>query len=147
MASLNKAILIGNLTADPELKTTQSGVSVATFTIAVQRRFAKDGQQTADFINIVAWRQTAEFVCKYFEKGKPILICGSIQTRTWTDNSNQKRYATEVVADEAGFVESAGGNTSADAQNHNAQANGAPSFNNAGAAKFEDVGDDDNLPF
>ena len=109
MASLNKVMLIGNLTADPELKTTQTGISVTTFTIAVQRRFARqqaEGQQTADFVNIVAWRQSAEFVCKYFAKGRPILVCGSIQTRTWTDQANQKRYVTEVVADEVGFVDS-----------------------------------------
>ena len=75
MASLNKVMLIGNLTADPELKTTQTGISVTTFTIAVQRRFARqqaEGQQTADFINIRAWRQNAEFVCKYFAKGRQI---------------------------------------------------------------------------
>ena len=97
MASLNKVMLIGNLTADPELKTTQSGISVTTFTIAVQRRVARqqaEGQQTADFISIVAWRQSAEFVCKYFKKGRPILVCGSIQTRTWTDNQNQKQIGS-----------------------------------------------------
>ena len=110
MATFNKAILIGNLVADPELKQTPQGTSCCRFRIAVQRRFAKNneqGQPTADFIDIIAWRQTAEFVCKYFRKGKPILVCGAIQTRTWTDPQGGKRYATEVVADEISFVESA----------------------------------------
>lgn len=108
MASLNKAVLIGYLTADPAVKKTQSDISVASFTIAVNRNFrgknAQDGQPTADFINIVAWRQTADFVSKYFKKGSAILVCGSIQTRNYTDNNGNKRYVTEVVADEVGFV-------------------------------------------
>jgi len=150
MASLNKVMLIGNLTADPELKTTQSGIAVTTFSIAVQRRFAKqqaEGQQTADFINIVAWRQSAEFVCKYFSKGRPILVCGSIQTRTWTDQTNTKRYVTEVVADEVGFVDSKPQDGGASGSSMRSENLGTPSFNNAGASKFEEVTDDDNLPF
>ena len=104
MASFNKVILIGNMTADPELKQTTGGISVCSFTIAVNRRFAKadQGQQNVDFINIVTWRQQAEFVSRYFKKGSSIVICGSIQTRSWTDDKGQKRYATEVVAEEAG---------------------------------------------
>ena len=87
MASLNKAILIGHLVADPELKQTQTGVSVCSFRIGVTRRFKNaDGQYQSDFIDIVTWRQTAEFVTKYFRKGKPICVVGSIQTRTWTDS-------------------------------------------------------------
>lgn len=107
MAGFNKVILIGNLVADPELKQTQNGVSVTSFRIAVGRKFrsAGEAQPQADFIDIVAWRQTAEFVTKYFTKGKPILVCGALQTRTWTDQNNQKRYSTEVVADEVSFVE------------------------------------------
>ena len=108
MASLNKVILIGYLTADPTIKKTQSEISVSSFTIAVNRQFksksSQEDQQTADFINIVAWRQTAEFVSKYFKKGSPIIVCGSIQTRNYTDNQGNKRYVTEVVADEVGFV-------------------------------------------
>lgn len=106
MASFNKVILIGNLVADPELKQTQSGIPVTSFRIAVGRRFAKqtDAQQ-ADFIDIVCWRQTAEFVTRYFSKGKSILVCGSLQSRSWTDQNGNKRYATEVVADEVSFVE------------------------------------------
>lgn len=105
MASFNKVILIGNMTADPELKQTTSGLSVCSFSIAVNRKTKnQDGNNECDFINVVAWRQTAEFVAKYFKKGNPILVCGQLQTRTWTDTSNNKRYATEVVADEISFV-------------------------------------------
>ena len=106
MASFNKVILIGNLTAHPELKQTASGLSVCSFNIAVNRRTSKDGEQSCDFITIVTWRQTAEFVAKYFTKGKPILVCGQLQVRTWTDNQGNKRTATDVVADEVSFVSS-----------------------------------------
>lgn len=104
---MNKAILVGRLTADPELKATANGVSVCSFTVAVNRRFARAGEERkADFINCVAWRQTAEFICNYFAKGRMIGIVGSIQTRDWTDADGRKRYATEVIADEAYFTES-----------------------------------------
>ena len=140
MASLNKVILIGNMTCDPELKTTQSGISTTRFTIAVQRRFAskQEGQPTADFINIVAWRQTAEFVCKYFNKGKPILVCGAIQVRDYTDKDGNKRYVTEVVADEVGFVESKNSENAAPSAHE-------PAF--TAPAQFEEVTDDEELPF
>ncbi len=146
MASFNKAILIGNLTADPELKQTQSGISVVTFTIAVNRRFqsknAVEGQQTADFISIVAWRQTAEFVSRYFKKGKPILVCGSIQSRSYTDNQGNKRVVTEVVADEVSFVESR------QASDERAVQPGSTYVPDAYTQpKFEDVSEQDGLPF
>ena len=113
--AFNKVILIGNMTADPELKQTQGGTSVCSFSIAVNRRFSKEGEQACDFINIVTWRQQAEFVARYFKKGKPILVCGSLQTRTWTDKQGEKRYATEVIADEVTFV---GSNDSGDGKNN-----------------------------
>ncbi len=103
---MNKVILIGRLTRDPELRTTASNISVCSFTVAVDRRFKSEGQPTADFINVIAWRQTAEFVSKYFSKGSKIVISGSIQTRQWDDKDGQRRYATEVVADEVEFGES-----------------------------------------
>lgn len=104
---MNKTILVGRLTADPELKATTSGVSVCSFTVAVNRRFARAGEERkADFINCVAWRQTAEFICNYFAKGRMIGLVGSIQTRDWTDADGRKRYATEVIVDEAYFTES-----------------------------------------
>lgn len=98
----NKAILIGRLVADPEMKTTQNGVSVTSFRIAVDRAFAKE--RKADFFSITCWRQQAEFVCKYFAKGKPIGIEGSIQNRDYTDKDGNKRTATEIVADRVFFV-------------------------------------------
>ena len=106
--NLNKSIISGRLTADPELKSTPSGISVTSFTVAVNRSYrAKNGEQPqADFINVTAWRQTAEFITRHFRKSSSICIVGSIQTRSYTDKQGQKRYATEVVADEAYFVDS-----------------------------------------
>ena len=106
MASLNKVVLIGHLTGNPELKSTPGGISVATFSIGVTRKYTKQGEQPqTDFIDIVAWRSTAEFINRYFKKGQAICICGSLQTRSWTAQDGTKRYATEVIADEATFVE------------------------------------------
>lgn len=139
MASLNKVILIGNLTADPEVKQTQSGLSVVSFTVAVNRRTGKDAEQKTDFINIVAWRKTAEFVGQYFKKGKPILVCGAIQTRSYKDKNDNKRIAVEVLADEVGFVESKAA-SEAPGGTYEPEAYGAP--------KFEDVNpDEEDLPF
>ena len=105
MAGINKVILMGNLTKDPEYKTTPSGVSVTTFSIAVGRRFAKPTDEVkADFFNVVSWRNTAEFVSKYFTKGKSIVVVGSLQNRSWDDSNGQKRYVTEIIADECYFA-------------------------------------------
>ena len=147
MASFNKVILIGNLTADPELKQTPNGVSVCRFTLAVNRRFVRSeqGQQSADFITVVTWRQSAEFVSKYFKKGRPILVCGQLQSRSWTDQAGQKRYATEVVVDEAMFVDSR--TDSAAQSNYVPDAYGSPSFSSGDAPNFEEVKTDDDLPF
>lgn len=102
---MNKVILVGNLAADPESRTTQSGVACASFRVAVQRRFAnQQGEREADFISCTAWRQTADFVCRYFHKGSKIGIIGSLQTRQWQAQDGSKRYATEVVVDEVEFV-------------------------------------------
>ena len=151
MASFNKVILIGNMTADPELKQTPSGMSVCSFSIAVNRNFGKaeQGQQTVDFINIVTWRQRAEFVSRYFKKVNPILICGQLQTRTWNDPQGQKRYATEVVADEVSFVASAAQTNApaAGGQAYTPDAYGAPTFNSTGSANFEELPNDGDLPF
>ena len=103
----NKSILIGRFTADPELKQTQSGVSVCSFRLAVNRAYQpKGGEREADFINIAAWRQTAEFVSRYFRKGSLILVEGPIQTREYTDRDGNKRTAVEVSAEHVSFVES-----------------------------------------
>lgn len=154
--NLNKVVIAGRLTSDPELKTTQSGVSVTSFTVAVNRRFQREGtEQQADFISCTAWRQTAEFITKYFAKGSSICVTGSIQTRKWQDQSGQTRYGTDVVVDEAMFVDSKGegpsrANASQGSQNSYVPDNyGAPSFQNQSAQtpKFEDIADEDGLPF
>lgn len=105
--NLNKVILGGRLTADPVLKTTPSGIQVCSFTMAVNRRFQtrSDGQSEADFFNCTAWRQTAEFVSRYFRKASSICIVGHVETRSWIGQDGQKRFATEIVADEAYFVD------------------------------------------
>lgn len=101
---LNACILMGRLTADPELRTTQNGKSVTSFSMAVERDFQQDGERQADFIDVVAWRGTAEFICKYFRKGRMLAIQGHIQTRTYTDKDGNKRKAVEVVADKVSFT-------------------------------------------
>lgn len=104
--NLNTVILCGRLTTDVELKSTPSGTHVCTFTLAVNRRFSKEGEQQADFISVVAWKERAEFISKYFKKGSSLCITGSIQTRSWKDQNGNNRYATEVVAEQAMFVDS-----------------------------------------
>ena len=150
--NLNKVVLCGRLTADPELKQTQSGIAVVTFTLAVNRRFqsrsadAAAGQQ-ADFISVVAWRQTAEFISKYFKKGSALCVTGSLQTRSWQDQQGSRRYATEVVVDEAMFVDSRG--EAAAPGNYTPDAYTAPSFSTpaAGAPNFEEMKAEEDLPF
>jgi len=151
--NLNKVILAGRLTAEPELKQTQSGISVLSFSIAVNRRYVKstDGQQAqqqTDFINLVAWRQTAEFISRFFHKGSSICVTGSIQVRPWQDQQGQKRYSTEVVVDEAMFVDSKG--EGASGGQYTPDAYSAPSFSSGAdeAPKFEEVNTDESfLPF
>lgn len=104
---MNKVILVGRLVRDPELRSTQSNISVSTFTIAVDRRFRNsNGERQSDFISVVAWRQQAEFVSNYFKQGSKIGIVGSIQSRSWVDQEGRKRYTVEVLAEEVHFVES-----------------------------------------
>ena len=152
--NLNKVVLCGRLTADPELRQTNSGIAVVRFTLAVNRRVssrnAADGaqaQQQADFISVVAWRQTAEFISRYFRKGSALCITGSIQTRRWQDQQGQTRYATEVVADEAMFVDSK--NEGGAVAGQFPDSYNAPSYSSspASAPKFEELKTDDDLPF
>lgn len=104
---MNIAILVGNITRDPELRTTTNGTPVVTFSLAVNRRYkSADGTYPTDFINCVAWRNTAEFISKYFTKGSKIGIKGTIQSRSYDDQNGQKKYVTEVLVDEAEFVTS-----------------------------------------
>ena len=145
--NLNKVVLAGRLTSTPEPKQTATGVSVLSFTLAVNRRYASKNEQgenqtQADFITVVAWRNTADFIAKYFKKGSAICITGSIQTRSWQDQQGQRRYATEVVADEAMFVDSRGESGAADGF-------AQPSFSSNGAVtpNFEEHNTDDDLPF
>lgn len=154
--NLNKAVLCGRLTADVELKQTTSGIAVCSFTLAVNRRRTGTAEQTADFISCNAWRQTAEFISKYFRKGSALCIVGSIQTRSWQDNQGSKRYATEIVVDEAYFVDSKN-----EPQNSPTNApyvpdsylpDQAPEDKAEGkyaspAPNFDDASGDDNLPF
>lgn len=133
--NINKVILGGRLTADPELKQTPQGVSVTTFSIAVNRK-GKDAQ--TDFINCVAWRNNADFICRFFKKGSSICISGSVQTRSYEDKQGVKRTVTEIIADEAFFVDSKGDSGTSE--------QGAPTFT-AAQASFEEVSGDDDLPF
>lgn len=144
--NLNKVILGGRLTSDIELKTTPSGVSVCSFSLAVNRKYSKEGEQQADFINCQAWRGTAEFISKYFGKGSAICVVGSLQQRSWTDKDGQKRYATEVVVDEAMFVDGKNDAQGTEAPN---PTNYIPdAYKTPQTANFEatDV-DEDSLPF
>lgn len=139
----NLVVLTGRLTADPELKTTQSGISVTSFSVAVNRPYRTGEEQQTDFINVVAWRKTAEFIAKYFKKGNMIGIEGSIQTRKYTDKNGNNRTAFEVVVNNAQFVESKRDSAASQGGEQSA------SFSNAGADDFSDLSDvsDDDLPF
>lgn len=146
---LNCVILMGRLVADPELRTTTTGKSVSTFTIAVERSFAKPGEQRqADFINIVAWESSANFVTRYFSKGSMIAIRGEIQTRNYEDKNGNKRTAFEVVAREVSFC---GSKAETGTGNYNpapaAAAAPAPSYQTAAPGDFEEITDDEDLPF
>lgn len=142
---LNVVVIMGRLTADPELRTTQSGISVTSFSVAVNRNYSKDGNNQTDFINCVAWRNNAEFISKYFAKGQMIAIKGSLQQNNYTDKDGNKRTSYDVVVDTADFCGSkneSGGN-GASARNE------APaSFSNVDTGDFEEISmGDDDLPF
>ena len=133
---MNNVSLLGRVVRDIELKYTGNGTAVANFTIAVDRRFKNaDGEYDTDFINIVVWRQSAEFVSEYFKKGSPIAVEGSIQTRNYENNEGRKVYVTEVVADNVGFVPR--DNSQQQSQQQNQQTNNNP-FANADFNSNED---------
>lgn len=168
---LNKVILMGRLTAVPELKTTQSGNSVTSFRIAVERNYVKQGEERkADFIDIVCWRQTAEFVCRYFTKGSMIALEGQLQTRTYQAKDGSNRHVTEVVADNVSFTgERRENNTDSGQQQYQQQQNGygqpqysqaqtqngygqgynnqKPAYASGTDEDFSDMPLDDDLPF
>lgn len=142
---LNVVVLSGRLTADPELKTTANGISVCSFSIAVERRFKSGEERQSDFINIVTWRSSAEFVSKYFKKGQMIAIRGSIQTRRYQDKDGNNRTAFEVVADDVQFADFA--RRDGDAAPAAVAATPA-SYSNAGAGDFTSIDEvDEDLPF
>lgn len=153
--NLNKVILGGRLTHDPELKTTPSGIPVVSFSIAINRNYkGKNGETPqADFLNVTAWRQTAEFITRYFRKASSICVVGSVQTRSWTDQNGQKRVATEIVADEAYFVDSKSemeertGFSSASRNDGPAYVPDAYKSTAESTPKFEDLSEDQELPF
>ena len=141
--NLNKVVLCGRLTSDPELKTTATGIPVLSFTLAVNRPHraadANSGQPTADFISVVAWRQRAEFIAKYFKKGSSLCITGELQTRQYTDKNSVKHYATEVMVEDAHFVDGKGEGSKAPSE--------APVIDYPANSNDFVVVDDEQLPF
>lgn len=135
---LNVAVLMGRLVADPELRHTANDISVTSFTLAVDRSYVKAGSdRQTDFINIIAWRGTADFVCKYFCKGQLVAVQGSIQTRTYTDIQGNKRKAFEIVADNVHFAE----------PKRDEKPDGPHKAPDVESDDFEEVPSDDDLPF
>lgn len=131
---LNKAILMGRLVRDPELRRTQNDTAVASFTLAIDRSQDKNGNRQTDFIDCVAWTHTAEFVCKWFTKGMLAVVCGQIQSRNWEDKHGNKRTSIEVKVDEMQFGESKKSRESGSAPNVNAN-------------DFNELDDDSDVPF
>ncbi len=147
---LNHIVLMGRLTRDPELRRTGSGVAVTSFSIAVDRDFGKNeaGEKETDFIDIVAWRQTAEFVQKYFTKGRMIVVSGRLQIRNWTDKDGNKRRSAEVVADNVYFGDSKRDGDTSFAPRYGAPADAAAPAMPSGGSDFAMLEDDDSqLPF
>lgn len=151
---LNCAVIMGRLVADPELRTTNNNVSVTSFTVAVDRSFVRPGEERqVDFIDVVAWRQTAEFITKYFRKGSMIAIQGSIQTRNYEDKNGNKRKAFEIIVDNASFCgsKSESGSNRSDSPPYGEpppvrQSQPAPSYTSGDVGDFGEV-QDDGLPF
>lgn len=146
---INTVALMGRLTYEPELRSTQSGISVLSFQIAVDRSYQAQGQERqADFIDCVAWRQTADFISRYFHKGSMIAVEGSIQTRNYTDKNGNNRKAVEVIANNVSFCGSKAETGTGAAPAGNAYNEPAPSYSSATNSDFEEiVDDDDDLPF
>ena len=149
--NLNRVIIGGRLTSDPELKMTQSSVPVTSFTVAVNRHYQSKNQeaQQADFIRCTAWRSQAEFITRYFRRGSSICIEGSIQTRSWTDQQGQKQFSTEVQVDNVYFVDSKGEGGQSAPAGYTPDSYGAPTYTGGStpAPRFEEIADDDDLPF
>jgi len=150
---MNKVILLGRLTRDPEMKNTTTGKAVAKFSIAVDRRFKnKDGQKEADFINIVVWGKQAEFAAQYLSKGSQISLSGRLQVSSYDGQDGQRRYVTEVVADEINFVSSGQKNANAGSTGNSTQRQGANTqYDNMSVMGLDEdfhlMADDDEIPF
>lgn len=148
---LNVVAIMGRLTADPELKTTPSGVSVCRFTLAVDRNYAKAGtERQTDFISCIAWRGTAEFISKYFVKGQLVAVDGSIQTGSYTDNNGNKRYTFDVVVTNANFTgdrREGGSQNSGYSPAPRQDTAPAPTYSSGSAGDFQEMPLDDDLPF
>ena len=142
---LNRIVLMGRLTRDPELRKTQSGTPVCSFSLAVDRDYKRDGEKETDFIDIVAWRSTADFVSKYFTKGRMAVVEGRLQIRDWTDKEGGKRRSAEVIADNVYFGDSKPKDSGSD----------VPAYDGEPGAEFgappsgftPDFGDDGEMPF
>ena len=149
--NLNKVILGGRVASEPEQKQTPSGASVVTYSMAVGRRFAPEGQEReTDFFRVTAWQSTADFIARYFHKGDAICITGRIQNRSWTDQSGQKHYITEIVAEEANFVENKRDRPEGQAPASGTAAMPPPTVYTSPAAqgiRFEEIPTDDGCPF
>ena len=146
---LNIVALVGRLTVDPELRHTPNSTPVTSFNIAVGRSFARSGEERqTDFIDIVAWRSTAEFICKYFKKGQLIAVEGSIQTRTYQDKDGNKRKAFEVIANNVHFVESKKDSSNSFGQvEGNSKSDGQAAYMSGSDSDFQEIQSDDDLPF
>lgn len=149
--NLNKVILGGRVASEPEQKQTPSGVSVVTYSMAVGRQFAPEGQEReTDFFRVTAWQSTADFIARYFHKGDAICITGRIQNRSWTDQSGQKHYITEIIAEEANFVENKRDRPEGQAPASGTAAMPPPTVYTSPAAqgiRFEEIPADDGCPF
>lgn len=149
---LNVVVLMGRLVSNPELRHTPNDVPVTSFTIAVNRRFSKPGEERqTDFIDIVAWRQVADFICKYFRKGQMIAIEGSIQTRTYQDKDGNKRKAFEIIVNNAQFTESKKDNSSSFSLGEEKTTEKSnmdfSAYSNGEDNDFQTIDSDDDLPF
>lgn len=149
----NRAIIMGRLTADPELRQTPNNISVTSFTIACDRPYSRNAERQTDFIDCVAWRSTAEFVSRYFQKGKPILVEGRIQITNYTDRNGEKRRRYEVVVDNVNFVDSGNRSNTGDAGFSVPDSMKAPepdagiAFSSGDTEDFEEISGLDDLPF
>ena len=139
--AFNKVIIVGNISSEVELKQTQNGTSVCSFNVAVNRFSKEPNDPKVDFFTVVAWQTKAEFVSRYFSKGKPILVCGRLENRSWTDKNGSKRISTEIIAEEVSFVGNNESTTEAKPQPY------VPSAYTSNNQNFEGITTDGDLPF